>query len=71
MSVSVEYRQLCIEMYHRFVNTTPNPSATKNRRGDDVGPLLLFECCVAVAVGAPAVLVVAKPDIAASMLYSS
>ena len=24
--------------HHRFVNTTPNPSATKNKSGEDVGP---------------------------------
>lgn len=27
--------------YHRFVKTTPNPRATKNNRGELVGPLLL------------------------------
>jgi hypothetical protein len=25
---------------HRFVNTTPKPNATKNRSGDDVGPVV-------------------------------
>lgn len=28
--------------YHKFVKTTPNPRATKNNRGELVGPLLLF-----------------------------
>jgi hypothetical protein len=27
--------------YHRFVNTTPNPRATKNSSGELVGPPLL------------------------------
>lgn len=27
--------------YHRFVKTTPNPRATKNNKGELVGPLLL------------------------------
>lgn len=27
--------------YHKFVKTTPNPRATKNNRGELVGPLLL------------------------------
>jgi hypothetical protein len=39
--------------YHRFVKTTPKPSATKKRRGDDDPPRwLLFPPFVAVAVGA-------------------
>ncbi len=25
---------------HKFVNTTPKPRATKNRSGDEVGPVL-------------------------------
>ena len=25
---------------HRFVNTTPKPNATKNRSGDEVGPVV-------------------------------
>jgi hypothetical protein len=25
--------------YHKFVNTTPNPNATKKSRGELVGPL--------------------------------
>lgn len=28
--------------YHRFVNTTPNPRATKKSKGELVGPLPLF-----------------------------
>lgn len=28
--------------YHKFVKTTPNPSATKNSSGELVGPLLLL-----------------------------
>lgn len=27
--------------YHKFVKTTPNPRATKNNRGELVGPVLL------------------------------
>jgi hypothetical protein len=30
--------------YHKFVNTTPKPNATKNSRGELVGPL--DGCCV-------------------------
>ena len=30
----------CIDrLYHRLVKTTPNPKATKNNRGELVGPL--------------------------------
>lgn len=29
-------------MYHKFVNTTPKPSATKNKSGLLVGPSLLL-----------------------------
>lgn len=28
--------------YHRFVNTTPNPKATKKSNGELVGPLVLL-----------------------------
>ena len=32
---------MCIvNAYHKFVKTTPKPSATKNRSGDEVGPVL-------------------------------
>lgn len=35
--------QLCdVPSYHRFVNTTPNPSATKKSRGEFEGLLLLL-----------------------------
>lgn len=39
--------------YHRFVNTTPKPRATKNKRGELVGlELLPFPlCCEVVAAG--------------------
>jgi hypothetical protein len=30
--------------HHKFVNTTPKPNATKNSRGELVGPLV--GCCV-------------------------
>jgi len=30
--------------HHKFVNTTPKPNATKNSRGELVGPLA--GCCV-------------------------
>jgi len=35
--------------YHKFVKTTPNPNATKNRRGELVGPPLLVDVAVGVA----------------------
>lgn len=31
---------IVIVSYHKFVNTTPNPNATKNNRGELVPPLL-------------------------------
>lgn len=39
-----------VETYHRFVNTTPNPNATKNRSGELVPELPWFEFAM-VAVG--------------------
>lgn len=38
-------------MYHKFVKTTPKPRATKNRRGELVGPLPPLEEPVLVAAG--------------------
>ncbi len=29
---------MCWETYHKFVNTTPKPSATKKSKGELVGP---------------------------------
>ena len=53
-------------MIHKFVNSTPNPSATKKSSGLDVVPLLLplFDDDDAlVSVGAPdGVVVVATAD---------
>lgn len=40
--------------YHRFVNTTPNPSATKNKSGEDVGPPPPPPPLVVVAAGGDA-----------------
>jgi hypothetical protein len=28
-----------VNAHHKFVKTTPKPSATKNRSGDEVGPV--------------------------------
>lgn len=34
---------MCIvNAHHKFVKTTPKPSATKNRSGDEVGPVPTF-----------------------------
>jgi hypothetical protein len=38
-------------VYHKFVKTTPKPRATKNRRGELVGPLPPLEEPVLVAAG--------------------
>lgn len=40
------------QTYHRFVNTTPKPSATKNSNGELVGPPLLLLGCVGVELAA-------------------
>jgi len=37
--------------YHKFVKTTPKPRATKNRRGELVGPLPPLDEPVLVAAG--------------------
>lgn len=47
--------------YHRFVKTTPKPNATKNNKGELVGPLL-FEP-LSDGVGKGAADVVAEADI--------
>jgi hypothetical protein len=51
---------MCImNAYHKFVKTTPKPSATKNRSGDEVGPVptlfvgLLEGDCPVVGDGDP------------------
>lgn len=50
--------------YHRLVNTTPNPRATKKRRGELVGPPPPpFESPVGVAVADAAGVVVDAADI--------
>jgi hypothetical protein len=46
------------QAYHKLVKTTPNPSATKNSRGELPGVLLLLPESVCVGDAAAAVLVV-------------
>ena len=41
----------CREAYHRFVKTTPKPSATKNSKGELVGPPPPPELGAVVAAG--------------------
>lgn len=38
-------------LYHKFVKTTPKPRATKNRRGELVGPLPPLDEPEVVAAG--------------------
>lgn len=63
---------LCIDWqaYHKFVNTTPKPSATKNNNGEFVGldPWSPWSLCVGVAVGEEVVEVEAVAMIAVLQL---
>ena len=46
-------RETFLEMtHHRFVNTTPNPSATKNNNGELVGPFPPLDAGELVPLGA-------------------
>jgi hypothetical protein len=50
-SEGAEGRARTKDIYHKFVKTTPKPRATKNRRGELVGPLPPLDEPVVVAAG--------------------
>lgn len=56
----------CKKAYHRFVNTTPKPRATKKRSGEFVGPPGVLSC---VALAAIAVAVAVPVDVGMSAVW--
>jgi len=56
-----------VETYHKLVKTTPKPRATKNSKGELVGPLLLFLVSSSVGVGDGADGVVVVSDMLAEV----